>query len=85
MKTAEEWTMKLIGSKFIDDVDPNSLRVAADSITVSFIQQIQLDAMKEGMRRAAKIASYVIPTHEWTHEKAIITASEQLTIKDLEV
>lgn len=62
-------------------------------------QQIQLDAMREGMRRAARIASAKDrPISQYTlsekrarrdeqlyTSQAILTAAEQLTEKDLEV
>lgn len=50
----------------------------------SKIKQIQLDAMREGMRRAADIVKTHEPERtEVGYRKAILTASEQLTEKDL--
>ena len=74
MKTAEEW------AGWHDD------RITADDI-----KQIQLDAMKEGMRRAANLCkqrseqcfSPTVASHHKQDEQAILTAAEQLTIKDL--
>lgn len=69
MKTAEEHVCNLA-------VSPN---LTDDAIQT--IREIQLDAMKEGMRRAAKL--------EMEHlsgvggSPTILTAAEQLTEKDL--
>lgn len=52
-------------------------------ITESQIKQIQLDAMKEGMRRAAEVAYKINDGHDWPVTRAILTAAEQLTEKDL--
>jgi hypothetical protein len=60
---------------------------------IKVIQEIQLEALKEGMRRAAKIASNECPVftihplsqmnqREHTTE-AILSAAEQITEKDL--
>lgn len=59
------------------------------SNVVKFIEAIQLDAMKEGMRRAAKCIEPIPGDCEYgmiTHtdaENAILFAAEQLTEKDL--
>lgn len=80
MKTAEAWS-KQLDLESTDDF--NQKRQSWNSI--GFIEQIQLDAMKEGMRRAAVITDTV--THqEATIEdakQAILSAAEQLTEKDL--
>lgn len=87
MKTAEEWMSQMSGLN-----NPALLTVNRMAI-----REIQLDAMKEGMRRAATIAEgetfAVGGVHtEWEVaydkgccdcEKAILTAAEQLTEKDL--
>lgn len=59
---------------------------------MDFIKQVKLDAIKEGMRRAAAVVVennqpvFDLPTRLHTRQalgKAILTAAEQLTIKDL--
>lgn len=77
MKTAEEWA---------STIDMN-IWSNADATT---IKQIQLDAMKEGMRRAAKVEPKMEPHHSDEHwqgitmkEQAILSEAEQLTEKDL--
>jgi len=72
MKTAEEWLTET------DVSHPNT-------DLVKLVEQIQLDAMKEGMRMAAEIASDREPSGELGIDEAIFSAAEQLTIKDLEV
>lgn len=83
MKTAEEWCKEV---SFGDNAEP-------------IIQQIQLNAMKEGMRRAANILQKEVsachgpgphddcmPCVARNNSTIDITkASGQLTIKDLEV
>jgi len=74
MKTAEE---------MLDEHYENLNGNASDIIVA--IKQIQLDAMREGMRRAAEIAE---ARHGWRNEpqmKHILSAAEQLTEKDLSV
>lgn len=91
MKTAEEW-MKQLGGQTSTGEHPPLI-----TINRMTIREIQLDAMKEGMRRAATIAegetfvSGGIRTGWETAyeqgcndcEKAILTAAEQLIEKDL--
>lgn len=69
MKTVEEWKQSFRGL-LLKEGD---------------IEQIQLDAMKEGMRRAAEeTATYMGNTvHESHSAQYILTAAEQLTEKDL--
>ena len=85
MKTAEEWTKDLWWSR------GGELEVA---MPYERIEQIQLDAMKEGMRRAADYAiSDALMNHHdaegrcicgnCSARRAILTAAEQLTEKDL--
>ena len=58
---------------------------------ISELKAVQLDAMKEGMRRAAKICNdqwkqMEVPAERlqiYYAEKGILTAAEQLTEKDL--
>jgi hypothetical protein len=83
MKTAEEWTSEIIDYELTH----------YDGSYTKLIKQIQLDAMKEGMRRAAEQARPIamnlasdsshIPVIANEISKAILTASEQLTKKDL--
>ncbi len=81
MKTAEEWVKDLHGTSSSDIF----------LITKRHIKQIQLDAMKEGMKRAAEMISSCPSACEcsqsvgWKEsEQSILTASEQLTQKDLQ-
>jgi hypothetical protein len=50
---------------------------------IESIKQIQLDAMKEGMRRAAEIVLVSHNKSETLIRQDILTAVEQLTEKDL--
>jgi hypothetical protein len=75
MKTVEDWKQ---GYK---QMLPDNY-----GLTQELIEEIQLDAMKEGMRiAAAEIAVYVFYEEVTSGEmrQTILTASEQLTIKDL--
>lgn len=87
MKTAEAW------SKEISNSTKDVSKELCTSIATSEIKQIQLDAMKEGMRRAAKQTD-VIKAEPYCDScnplnvcdyinKAILIAAEQLTEKDL--
>lgn len=82
MKTAEEWMNQMSGLN-----NPALLTVNRMAI-----HEIQLDAMKEGMRRAATVVVennqpvFDLPTRLHTRQalgQAILTAAEQLTEKDL--
>jgi hypothetical protein len=75
MRTAEEWKQ---GYK---QMLPDNY-----GLTQELIEEIQLDAMKEGMRRAAEEAVYALYEKVTSGEmrQAILTVSEQLTIKDLQ-
>lgn len=74
MKTAEEWSIEI-----------GTLR-GQDGVSSIIIQKIQLDAMREGMRRAAIRNN----PKDWPDKpeqcavescnKAILTAAEELTI-----
>jgi len=72
MKTAEE---------MLDEHYENLNGNASDIIVA--IKQIQLDAMKEGMRRAADTCNHWDTGDK--NEERILSASEQLTEKDLSV
>lgn len=80
MKTAEEQAATLW------DAD-----VSGPDECIPLIQQIQLDAVKQGMRRAAVIVEnnqpvFDLPTRLYTRQalgQAILAAAEQLTEKDL--
>lgn len=62
--------------------------IGPDELTIDTVQQIQLDAMKEGMRRAANCAVHA-GVYASDHPgckvsaEAILSAAEQLTEKDL--
>lgn len=84
MKTTEEWVKKFCPSRDI------FAHLVYHPITEAEVKQIQLDAMREGMRRAAGMAW----TEHSNEEKAegmielkteILSAAEQLTEKDLGV
>lgn len=70
MKTAEEWVSKFGAHGVVYQGDTETT-----IFDVREIRQIQLDAMKEGMRRAARIADWM--------GKEILSDAEQLTEKDL--
>lgn len=82
MKTAEEWR-----EEFPILIGGNDKEQVIVSYT-SFIQEIQLDAMKEGMRRASAVARHA-GSYANEHAgcdaaaNAILSAAEQLTEKDL--
>ena len=95
MKTAEEWfTIENLG--MVLDIESD---VSCRPIELEQIREIQLDAMKEGMRRAAKqkqpkkqekCYAEAVSCHNCGYnegndemEQAILTAAEQLTEKDL--
>lgn len=76
MKTAEEWT--------------NNQPLGCDDCEhIAYVKQIQLDAMKEGMRRAAEVSKKELEGtvgSGWAGRQiaqAILTTAEQLTEKDL--
>lgn len=70
MKTAEEWVSKFGAYGVVSQGDTETT-----IFDVREIRQIQLDAMKEGMRRAARLADWM--------GKEILSDAEQLTEKDL--
>lgn len=80
MKTAEEWATDINGIKWLDNSHPTMTNV---------VKQIQLDAMKEGMRRAANVTLNISAAPVSRKlikdeiKEAILTAAEQLTEKDL--
>lgn len=81
MKTAEEWAMTHINICFNDPaVSGQQLPMPQ---FMALVQQIQLDAMKEGMRRAANEVEGFDFTESVTLAADLRAASEQLTIKDL--
>lgn len=90
MRTAEEWIAQA-------DAIPTTRETLKNEWRINYTKQIQLAAMKEGMRRAAILAAewkrgYVMDTSEdeaqflacvGIHNK-ILMAAEQLTEKDLQ-
>lgn len=81
MKSAEEWSVRLC-----EEVHTGGLRINAKKL----VQQIQLDAMKEGMRRAAEIATNELAKYGGRQyikfseiTKPLLTAAEQLTSESL--
>lgn len=68
MKTAEEW----VKSK-------STIKGVLGNLTTDVVKKIQLDALKEGMLRAAKLAGARPNTLTmWEVEKFIVSAAEQL-------
>jgi hypothetical protein len=80
MRTAEEWYEQNENSGN-EDGDGNQMPY---EYTVTDIKQIQLDALKEGMRRAAGLCDADFYEHNECR-KAILTAAEQLTMKGLDI
>ena len=76
MKTAEECLAML-----------SAVYSCPDVALTETIALIQLDAMKEGMRRAAGVKPILQPAEGYTYikhqNKVILAAAEQLTEKDL--
>jgi hypothetical protein len=75
MRTAEEWAVERENA-------PDEPTIESSRVSFKFlIEAVQLDAIKEGMRRAAIMAEH------WNGAVAIdniiLTAAEQLTEKDL--
>ncbi len=89
MKTAEEWTDIINISEACCSGEGGGLWTSEETYTL--IRQIQLDAMKEGMRKAAEIVNVkclTLDRRPWTLDvqnahKAILTVAEQLIEKDL--
>lgn len=85
MKTAKEWTQERMDMEICltyTDSPEVQLQEFAD-----WLKQVQLDAMKEGMRKAAKIST----DHDTgkdrkleTREEAILVAADNLTIDKLQ-
>jgi len=80
MKTAEEWYVEQVGRP---DMDWN-VEFSCKKDYIRHIEEIQLDAMKEGMRRAATLpATYGDSSQCLIEQRDILTTAEQLTEKDL--
>lgn len=77
MKTTEEWVKKFCPSRDI------FAHLVYHPITEAEVKQIQLDAMREGMRRAAEIVVTDEATSYGVIKAHILSAAEQLTEKDL--
>ncbi len=72
MKSAEEWVKQTL--PFRDE-------------WIKLVKQIQLDAMQEGMRRAAAITSKMMKVGDYPqeyHAKEILSAANSLTEQDLQ-
>lgn len=78
MKSAEEWADAL----WDDSESKGGWDSEQDAIPI--LKQIQLDAMREGMKRAAEVVRKEYPSGSlsWVC-KTIDTAAEQLTEMDL--
>jgi hypothetical protein len=90
MKTAEEWINE-VGKVVMLDCFAGDRSALPGEPTLNLVKQIQLDAMKEGMMRAAYINKITSPHITMTgsssicenRKNAILTAAEHLTEKDL--
>lgn len=62
-----------------------SIRECSETLpeSVERLQAIQLDAMKEGMRRAANLIDVQVPSAPVVRKQVILSAAEQLTEKNL--
>lgn len=80
MKTAQEWYAHLTTTEVIRKSDGGDLLLT--EINEDQLKQIQLDAMKEGMRRAAGLCDEEFFEHNECR-KDILSASDQLTLNDL--
>jgi hypothetical protein len=76
MKTPQEWQNEYWKLELAKEPLPKIERWP------TLIRAIQLDAMKEGMRRAAEIANRLDIPDDMLRD-TILTAAEQLTEKDL--
>jgi hypothetical protein len=84
MKSASEWNDYHKQICFNDPAVHGQL--LPNPQMVEFIQQIQLDAMKEGARRAATICqgdSIAVPCDNEQCEIAILSAAGQWSVEDL--
>ena len=93
MKTAEEWDKEFC-KRYDVKIHPEWKTKSQVEFFTDMCQQIQLDAMKEGARRAADcaISEALMNTHDaegrcicrnCSARRAILTAAEQWTNKDL--
>lgn len=73
----------------LQEIHDSNASIISQWIKLEDAKQIQLDAMKEGMRRAATVCGYEAVKHDmnWAGSRncatAILTAVEQLTIEQL--
>lgn len=80
MKTTKEWTNYFEEKS---QKDTNFCNLTPEEFFAAMCIEIQLDAMKEGARRAVQISDDgIIRTQEET-EKHILSIAEQWTVKDL--
>lgn len=81
MKTAQEWDIK--HQEAMQTCIENT-HYLPDEESIRIIREIQLDALKEGMLRAAKLAGARPNTLTmWEVENFIVSAAKLLTEKDV--
>jgi hypothetical protein len=73
-KTASEW-WRLLSKQF--GTPESTGRI----IEYKMLEQIRLEALKEGMEKAAEMLNYGIFVS--TNKKIILAATEQLSVKDI--
>jgi len=83
MKTKEEWALEMHSIGCVLPYPYKQYRSLSEHVAA-----IQLDAMREGMRRAANVESKWLFDNSYTHMRvaavdAILYAAEKLTEKDL--
>ena len=87
MKTANQWLKDRLDGKFGDGIDLDGRIYTAaewDKRHIKMYQAIQLDAMREGARRAAEIVNaYPQTISILSANKDILTTADRWTTKDL--
>lgn len=71
MESAESWSKNIAGTE------------PGFPCHVHAIEQIQLDAVKEGMRRACELARIINDGHDWPVTRLIDMAIEKTRVEDL--
>lgn len=90
MKTAEEWA-QVVGYKHTDWIEPH-LKTLSGSAFIDIVREVQLDAMKEGMTRAAvlvmeeqmawkEVGNNQVAQVLTSLDNAILTARDQLKME----